>query len=209
MESDPVWNAEKGNYATGTPIYVESDPVWNAEKGNYAQLDGDGTLTVASNLVINSGGIQFADGSIATTSQEGKIYTKLVDHWVRTDNFRTYRHGWVITGIGSWNLWSGLDLPEGAEIVGMEVLFEDASANGNARVNLVQASATSGSGVSNVAVFGFDSGTSFNSGFKHESSVFPSPIVVVDGGVWLNYILVKNSSPPLVGVHWVKIMYKL
>jgi hypothetical protein len=35
-ETDPVWTAEKANYATGTPVYAESDPVWLAERSNYA-----------------------------------------------------------------------------------------------------------------------------------------------------------------------------
>ncbi len=37
-ETDPLWAAQKGSYATGTPLYVfeESDPVWNAQKSAYA-----------------------------------------------------------------------------------------------------------------------------------------------------------------------------
>ncbi len=35
-ETDPVWEAEKAGYATGTPVYVEADPVWEAEKAEYA-----------------------------------------------------------------------------------------------------------------------------------------------------------------------------
>ena len=35
-ETDPVWDAEKAGYATGTPVYVEADPVWEAEKAAYA-----------------------------------------------------------------------------------------------------------------------------------------------------------------------------
>jgi len=37
-ETDPVWEAEKSGYATGTPLYVysETDPVWESEKGGYA-----------------------------------------------------------------------------------------------------------------------------------------------------------------------------
>ncbi len=37
-ETDPVWLAERSNYATGTPLYAytETDPVWLAERSNYA-----------------------------------------------------------------------------------------------------------------------------------------------------------------------------
>ena len=37
-ESDPVWESEKSNYATGTPLYafIETDPIWLAEKSGYA-----------------------------------------------------------------------------------------------------------------------------------------------------------------------------
>lgn len=37
-ESDPYWNQEKGNYATGMPLYSfsEADPQWQAEKAGYA-----------------------------------------------------------------------------------------------------------------------------------------------------------------------------
>ncbi|MBN1268465.1 MAG: hypothetical protein JXB04_02675 [Kiritimatiellae bacterium] len=35
-ETDPAWNAAKGAYATGTPLYVEADPVWLSQKSGYA-----------------------------------------------------------------------------------------------------------------------------------------------------------------------------
>lgn len=38
VESDPLWNAQKTQYATGTPLYgfTELDPVWAAQKAGYA-----------------------------------------------------------------------------------------------------------------------------------------------------------------------------
>jgi hypothetical protein len=46
-ESDPVWQAEKASYATGSPVYVESDPSWAAASNKYVAKAGD---TMTANL---------------------------------------------------------------------------------------------------------------------------------------------------------------
>ena len=49
-ESDPVYESEKSQYATGTPIYVETDPIWTTDKANYATaVQADARYLIATN----------------------------------------------------------------------------------------------------------------------------------------------------------------
>jgi len=70
VESDPVWLAEKGSYATGTPIYAESDPVWISEKSDYAT----GTpLYVETYLGTVTGGTITTGASASVTTNAGVL----------------------------------------------------------------------------------------------------------------------------------------
>lgn len=71
-ETDPVYEAEKSRYATGTPVYVESDPVYNAEKSLYATgtplyafSEADPLWTAASSnyYTVSQADALFATGS--------------------------------------------------------------------------------------------------------------------------------------------------
>ena len=73
VEIDPVWQAEKSLYATGTPVYTESDPGFTNWLGTntYSQTSTDYTTNLVFPLVGQTITLYIANGLITNTLTEG------------------------------------------------------------------------------------------------------------------------------------------